>query len=250
MSRNFELLQKIGQQQGFFETQADAQTILQEPLPVASSTLAMSDTELEELTKLVQRVFMLPGNDAPHVVPFMATESGNGCSFIVARVGDVLASHVGATICLVDANLRNPGLHSQFGVENSHGLADALRHSDPIRAFARPTSRNNLWLLTAGSSPEEAQALLASDRMRLRLSELRTDFDYVLIDCPAMNVSNDGIALGSSADGVIVVLKANTSRRETARQALQEIQNAKTRVIGAVLSQRTFPIPDSIYKKL
>jgi Mrp family chromosome partitioning ATPase len=65
-----------------------------------------------------------------------------------------------------------------------------------------------------------------------------------------MNVSNDGIALGSSSDGIIVVLKANTSRRETARQALQEIQNAKTRVIGAVLNQRTFPIPDSIYKKL
>jgi Mrp family chromosome partitioning ATPase len=250
MSRNFELLQKIGQQQGFFETQADAQTILQEPLPVASSSLAMSDHELEELTKLVQRVFMLPGNDAPHMIAFMATESGNGCSFITSRVGDVLASHVGATVCLVDANLRNPGLHAQFGVENTHGLADALRHSDPIRAFARPTSRNNLWLLTAGSSPEEAQSLLASDRMRLRISELRTDFDYVLIDCPALNAANDGISLGSNADGVVVVLKANASRRETARQALAEIQASKTRVIGAVLNQRTFPIPDSIYKKL
>src|SRR5215472_10477082 len=152
MSRNFELLQKIGQQQGFFETESP--TILQEPLPVASSSLTMSDTELEELTKLVQRVFMLPGNDAPHMVAFMATERGNGCSFITARVADVLASHVSATICMVDANLRNPGVHTQFSVENSHGLSDALRHSDPIRAFARPTSRTNLWLLTAGSTPE------------------------------------------------------------------------------------------------
>src|SRR5262249_19015801 len=149
-----------------------------------------------------------------------------------------------------DGNLRSPGLHSQFSIENGPGLADALRHADPVRAFARPTSRNNLWLLTAGNSPDEAQALLASDRMRLRMSELRTEYDYVLIDSPAMNVSNDGVALGSGADGMIVVLKANASRRETARQALHEIQNAKARIIGAVLNQRTFPIPDSIYKKL
>lgn len=252
MSRNFELLQKVGQQQAFFDTQAEAQTMLQEPVPLMASvpSLTMGEAELEELTKLVQRAFLLPANEAPRVVVFTSTEAGNGCSWITARVGEVLASHVAASICLVDANLRDPGLHNQFSVENHHGLADALRQGEPIRAFARPLSRPNLYLLSCGSSPEEAQGLLASDRMRLRLSELRSEFDYVLIDTPAINVANDGVVLGAAADGMVLVLKANSSRRETARQTIHDLQAAKARVLGAVLNQRTFPIPESLYHKL
>ena len=86
--------------------------------------------------------------------------------------------------------------------------------------------------------------------MRLRMSELRAEFDYVLIDAAALTDAIDAVVLGSGADGVVLVLKANTSRRESARKATQELQNARVRVLGAVLNQRTFPIPDSIYKKL
>jgi capsular exopolysaccharide synthesis family protein len=253
MSRNFELLQKIGQQQAFFDTQAAAETMLQEPAPAPVSSvpsLTMGDAEQEELTKLVQRAFLLPANEAPRAVVFTSTEAGNGCSWITARVGEVLASQVVASVCVVDANLRDPGLHQQFSVENHHGLADALRQGEPIRAFARPLSRSNLYLLSCGSSPEEAQGLLASDRMRLRLSELRSEFDYVLIDTPAINVANDGVVLGAASDGMVLVLKANSSRRETARQAIHDLQAAKAKVLGAVLNQRTFPIPESLYHKL
>jgi Mrp family chromosome partitioning ATPase len=86
--------------------------------------------------------------------------------------------------------------------------------------------------------------------MRLRITELRKEFDYVLIDTAAMNICNDAIGLGCMADGVVMVLKANASRRETARQAIQDLQSGKAKVLGAVLNQRTFPIPDSIYRNL
>jgi Mrp family chromosome partitioning ATPase len=86
--------------------------------------------------------------------------------------------------------------------------------------------------------------------MRLRLSELRAEFDYVLLDVAALSDANDAVLLGSGTEGVVLVLKANSSRRESARNAIQDLQNAKARVLGAVLNQRTFPIPESIYKKL
>jgi Mrp family chromosome partitioning ATPase len=79
---------------------------------------------------------------------------------------------------------------------------------------------------------------------------MRTAFDYVLIDAPALSTCNDAILLGGLSDGVVVVLKANTSRRETARKAVQDLHAANVRVLGAVLNQRTFPIPEAIYKKL
>jgi len=74
-------------------------------------------------------------------------------------------------------------------------------------------------------------------------------FDYVLVDSSAMSSANDAISLGAAADGVILVLKANSSRKETARNAVRDFQAANVRVLGAVLNQRTFPIPDSIYNK-
>jgi Mrp family chromosome partitioning ATPase len=107
-----------------------------------------------------------------------------------------------------------------------------------------------LWLLSCGSDPAEWSSLVGSERMSTRITELRREFRYVLIDGPALSGANDSITLGRSSEGVILVLKANTSRREVARKAVQELQAAKVRVLGAILNQRTFPIPDALYKKL
>lgn len=255
MSRNFELLQRIGREQALYTTSpaAEPEPFPEQPVvfsgPVASP-LAISAGELEEFTKLVQRLFIMPGNDSPRSVVFAATERGNGCSWVCARVADVLASQVSGSVCLVDGNLRRPGLHAQFSAENHYGLSDALLRPDPVRSFARTVGRQNLWMVSCGSSTEEAQSLLSTDRMRLRMSELRAEFDYVLLDAAALSDANDAVVLGCGADGVVLVLKANTSRRESARKATHELQTAKARVLGAVLNQRTFPIPASIYKKL
>jgi Mrp family chromosome partitioning ATPase len=135
-------------------------------------------------------------------------------------------------------------------VENQFGLADALQGSEPLLNYARSMSRPNLWLVSSGSSPEAALPLLSSERMRQMITELRSGVDYVLIDASAMNVSNDATVLASAADGVVMVLKANSSRRETVRKAVQDMQAANIRVLGAVLNQRTFPIPEAIYNKL
>ena len=268
MSRNFELLQNIGKEQEYFQ----AGDVLSEPVTVplaqpqaepgtaftAAALPAGTDTsqcstessQLTELAKLVQRVFLLPGNESHRTVVFTSSDSGNGCSWICARVGELLASQVTGSVCLVDANLHSPTLHQQFGVSNHHGLSDALRLSGSIRGYATQVSRRNLALVSCGSEQKEAQGLVSSDRMRVRLHELRSEFDYVLVDCPSMDVGNEAISLGAVADGIILVLKANTTRKERARGAVQELQNAKVRILGAVLNQRTFPIPDAIYKKL
>jgi Mrp family chromosome partitioning ATPase len=253
MSRNFELLQKIGREQSLYATAAEEPVQEMEPPAVVAPVglrLEIEAAELEEITKVVQRVFLLPGNDAPRTVVFSGTEPGNGCSWVCARVAEVLASQVSGSVCLVDANLQSPGLHAQFAAENVYGLTDSLRMREPIRSFAQPLSCPRLWLLSSGSAAEDGQSLLSSDRMRLRMTELRTEFDYVLIDTPAISSSHDATSMGAATDGMVMVLKANSSRRESARGAIHDLRAAKVRVLGAVLNQRTFPIPQSIYDKL
>jgi protein-tyrosine kinase len=256
MSRNFELLQKIGKEQDVFQpedvlvAQEEPQLMEEAPLLVQAPVLNLEAKELEEVTKLVQRLFLLPGADSPRSVVFMGTEPGNGCSWMCARTAEVLASQIAGSVCIIDANLREPALHESFGMANQQGLSDALRSTDPMGHYIQRTSRPNLYLVSGGTTTENWQGLVGSDRMRLRMAELRSEFDYVLIDAAAMSVSNDSVVLGRAADGVVLVLKANSSRREWARKAVHELQTAKARVLGAVLNQRTFPIPEKLYKKL
>jgi|HubBroStandDraft_6_1064221.scaffolds.fasta_scaffold76096_3 capsular exopolysaccharide synthesis family protein len=257
MSRNFELLQNLGKEVLLDAPAAVAavdqhrrEPVVPQQVESKEPQLKLEPKEREELTKLAQRIFLQPGADSPRVVVFTASESGNGCSSICACAAELLAAQVTGSVCLVDANLRHPGLHEQFAVENHFGLADALQGTEPLLNYARSMSRTNLWLVSCGSSPEVALPLLSSDRMRQRITELRSGVDYVLIDASAMNVSNDATVLAAAADGVVMVLKANSSRRETVRKAVQDMQAAHVRVLGAVLNQRTFPIPDAIYNRL
>lgn len=252
MSRNFELLQNLGKDQLLVATVAASEPEVAEPLPVPvmEPQLKLDPMEHEQITKLVQRVFLLPGSESPRLVVFTSSESGNGCSWICARAAETLAAQVTTNVYLVDANLRNPGLHEQFALDSQEGLVDALRRGDSVRSFARQLSRPNLWLLSAGTSPETFDASLGSSRVRQMLAELRSAGDYVLVDAPALNISNAATALGTGSDGVVVVLKANSSRREPSRKIVQDLRAAKVRVLGAVLNQRTFPIPESIYNRL
>jgi len=153
-------------------------------------------------------------------------------------------------VCVVDANLRSPGLHRVYGLENHNGFSDALESTQPITTFVRPLGRPNLWLLSCGSDVANRNYLLNAERVRARITELRQYFEYVLIDSPALSVGSDTVLLGRIAEAVVLVLKANSTRRDAARKAVQDLQNAGVRVLGAVLNQRTFPIPQSIYSKL
>jgi capsular exopolysaccharide synthesis family protein len=253
MSRNFELLQNLGKEAVLLDAEVPVEVESRQPVsdPVAKEPqVRLEPKEREELNKLAQRIFLVPGADTPRVVVFTATESGNGSSSICACTAALLASQVTGSVCVVDANLRNPALHKQFEVENRSGLSDALRSSEPLLNFARTMSVPNLWLVSGGSSPEASLPYLTSDRMRQRIAELRSSVAYVLLDASAMNVSHDAASLAAAADGMVLVLKANSSRRETVRKAVHDLQAAQVRVLGAVLNQRTFPIPESIYNRL
>jgi protein-tyrosine kinase len=270
LSRNFELLSEAGRLHELVQSQADPSQVspraaedsfvapqgfesnfsvaqpVEDNFPEAGS-LETSEAIKQEIVKLVQRLFL--SEQGPRRVVFAGTESGCGCSWMCARVAEELASQGRGTVCVVDCNLRSPGLHQQFGTENHHGLSDALLGPGPVRDYVHRWSRN-LWLVSCGASPDTGLTMLGSERMRARIAELRATFDYVLIDAAPLSSCNDAIVLGGLVDGVVLTLKANSSRRETARNVLHELKTANVRVLGAVLNQRTFPIPESLYKKL
>lgn len=254
MSKNFELLREEGRIQELFGLQTGESRTLP-PAPLVPQLSGMPALEVDglartEVMKLIQRIFLSPQSRPAHHVCFLGTEPGNGCTWLCAHAGEMLASQVPGSVCVVDCDLQAPSLHREFRVENHHGLSDALLGDGSIRQYARQLSRPNLWLLSSGSHEEGPLSPLNLERVQQRLAELRAEFDYVLVDTTPLSLRNDGMTLGAWSDGVALVLKANSSRRETARRILQELQAANVPVLGAILNQRTFPIPDKIYSWL
>lgn len=247
MSKNFELLQQLGKEPEVFSDQpavAMEAAQMKRPLP------QLEGMQAEEIGKLVQRLFLLAPSGQNRMVVFTSAESGSGCSWICHHASEVLASQANGSVCIVDANLGAPGLHERFGVTNHFGLTDSLQQTGPIRNFAAAVEGTNLWLLSSGAEVPNWQTLLCSDRGRQRLHELQQEFDYVLIDAPSLSHSNAAIMLGTATSGAVLVLKANSSRREVARKAMDDLKAANVNFLGAVLNQRTFPIPAPIYKRL
>jgi protein-tyrosine kinase len=200
-------------------------------------------------SKIVETVFF--ADESPRrTVVFTAPDRRNGCSWILARTARHLAKRISGTVCLVDANLRHPALHNLFCIANSRGFLQALQEHAPIRDYSQQIQDTNLWVLSSGGLLANAGGSLVPDNVKARLEELSREFDFVLIDTPAVKIGSDASIIGQAADGVILVLASNSTTRENAMNCKLALEAAQVSVAGAVLNKRTYPIPDKIYQYL
>lgn len=213
------------------------------PIPARSRT---------EIEKVVNRVCRVAGSGESKVIVFTSLESSSGCSWVCVHTGDLLAASTDASVCLVDANLRSPTLHTHMGVPNQSGLADLITNpSLRIKNVAATVHGTELCLLTSGSgSSEKTDGLVQTDRTRDRINELRSSFDVVLIDAPPVSICNDALSLGQSSDGMVLVLRAGVTRRDAARRLTDELCASGVKLIGAVLNDFSSPIPAAVEKWL
>lgn len=229
-------------QAGSFPLPANAGTVNRAP---RNATPAISDPASEQVLKLVRNLFLFQNSHAPRIVVFSSVE-GTGSHEISLRSAELLAGQVSASVCLVSTN---PSTSGGAQADKWYGLAEAVVSTDPIKNFVIRTNCRNLWLMPPGSSAASPN-LLPPDRLRTRMIELKDEFDYVLIDAPPVISSPNAIVLGQIADGVVLILEANSTRRETARQAKETFEKGGVKLLGAVLNNRTFPIPEPLYRKL
>jgi len=204
----------------------------------------------EEEIKLVQRIFPVAGQRSPQIVLFSSVESDAGCASISIRTAEILAGRGDGSVCVVDANFQLPCLHHYFGTDNSKGLAEAVLGSLPIQDFLQKHPEANLWILPCGAAGGQLRFSGVNDRLRSRMTELRGQFKYVVIHSSPLDLDSAAILLSRWTDGVVMVVEADTTRRETARRMKQDLEAANVRILGVVLNNRTFSIPEALYRRL
>jgi Mrp family chromosome partitioning ATPase len=140
-------------------------------------------------------------------------------------------------------------MHDLFRIENDRGLVQAFKEDRPIRDYAQQIHQTNLWVLPSGGISEDP-ALLSAASAQARFVELSKTFDFVLIDTVAMSVSPDAGVLGQLSDGVVLVLAAHSTTRDSALNTKVLLDEANVPIEGAVLNKQTYPIPDKVYRYL
>ena len=253
MSKNNELLQQAEFGLGNAPTFTTGEKSIAGANVALTTSDALSSLEpvvREEALKLVQRLFLSADKAAPKAVLFAPIDVQFGCNWLCAITAKLLAKSVPGSVCLVEANFRKPSLPDTLGLNPARGLVDSLQQDGPIRDFAKQIGPDNLWLLAVAAPMQDSTILLNSDRMKERLIEIRREFDYVVMTAPPLTSFADGIVLGRLVDGVVLVLEANATRREAAVRITESLRTTNIPVLGAVLNNRTFPIPAAVYSRL
>ena len=175
----------------------------------------------------------------PHVIALTSANPQEGKTTVASNLALALAE-IGRRVLLIDGDLRKPRLHEIFNVPNAWGLSDLLGGTKPpegLEAMAIETGYGGLYLLAAGSAASSISNLLHSPRALELLQRMRQEFDMVIIDTPPMLQMPDARILGRLADGVILVVRAAKTTKETAAAAGQRLTDDGTRVLGTVLNE-------------
>lgn len=138
-------------------------------------------------------------------------------------------------VLLVDCDLRQPTLHTIFGLSNEQGLTSAILYQEAPLAI-QPTEVPGLSLLPSGPLPPRPADLLGSRRMEGLLNRLRQIADIVIFDTPPVQPFTDALVLATRVDGVLLVIQAGRSRRDRVREARQKLEKVKANLLGVVLS--------------
>jgi protein-tyrosine kinase len=201
----------------------------------------------EQIRGLVRQVF-LPGWPKPaHQVVFSPVDGETDISAICMQIGLALSAQGSGSTCLVEANLSGPGLEQ---VLETNGL-DLVPNQE--RSAMRDSSRrlsNELWLVSRSAFLGEDENAWSGPWLRERLTQLRQTYDYTVIYGPPAGTGSAAALLASLCDGMVLVVEANSTRRVAAQKVKESLHAAKARLLGTVLSERTFPIPQAIYRRL
>jgi succinoglycan biosynthesis transport protein ExoP len=174
--------------------------------------------------------------EAPRSIAITSPRQGDGKSTIALNVAISMAQ-LNARVLIIDADLRRPTLHTKLGFANGKGLSDVLVGVCTLDAAVRESGHPGVLTLTSGTRAPNPVALLQGASFDRLLETAREQFDFVIIDAPALGPIIDGVILAMKADGAVLVVSATNTDGRTANSALDKLASVSAvNLIGVVLN--------------
>jgi capsular exopolysaccharide synthesis family protein len=152
-------------------------------------------------------------------------------------------AEAGGRVLIIDTDMRRPRLHRSFGVPNQTGISTVIVGKATIMEAVKRTDVPNLDVLPCGPVPPNPSELLHTERFAAVLAECAKLYDRIVLDSPPTSAVTDPAVLGNLADGVVLVVKAGETTRDSAMHARRQLMGAKARLIGVVVNAIDFSNP-------
>jgi len=196
----------------------------------------------QQIQHLVRQLFRGSASLSAHQVIFSALERETDIQGICLRVGQALAMETSADVAVVAARADTVGEVAPY---LAHADYDPRTPSGRLRKTAVRLGKN-LWLVPDKVTQQKHD----SASLHVFLGELRHEFEYSIVQGQPAGESSMTTEMAQIADGVVLVVSAERTRRASACKIKEMLDAAQVRLLGAVLSDREFPIPERIYRRL
>ncbi|MEA3218387.1 MAG: hypothetical protein QOJ19_4543 [Acidimicrobiia bacterium] len=175
-------------------------------------------------------------DNPPRVIVISSAVPGEGKSTLAVNLATVLAQS-GSRVALIEADLRRPRVTRYMGLISGAGLTNVLGGTALLREVAQPWGDGRLTVLAAGPMPPNPSEMLGSGHMRNLLDELRSRFDYVLIDAPPLLAVTDAAVLATLSDGCVLSTRYGKTRRVELEEAAAALKRVDGNLLGVVLNR-------------
>lgn len=176
------------------------------------------------------------GTPGKSTLAVTSVNRGDGKSFIVANLG-VAFSQIGERTLVIDADLRHPTQHLNFGLRNPMGLSGILSGRAGLEEVVDFPTLPNLSVLPSGPQPPNPQELLGRNTFVELLHMLAGKYDVVLIDTPSAQESSDALVVAQRANGALIVGRKDKTKSSEIAQLSSIMGNSGISILGATLNE-------------
>src|SRR5579859_2843761 len=206
--------------------------------PDSATTLFMNGDDTvrgtEEYRTLRSRLYHMRERMTLKTLLVTSALPKEGKSFTSSNLAQVMVRQHGRRVLLIDADLRGPRLHLMLGTTAGPGLSDYLQGRNDEFSIMQRGPMENLFFIPSGTGIEDPSELVGNGRLKMLLQRLEPLFDWIIVDSPPAVPVSDASVLAKACDGVLMVVRSNSTPSDVARKAREEFPEQL--LVGVVLN--------------
>jgi Mrp family chromosome partitioning ATPase len=203
----------------------------------------------EKFLGLYQRIESLLQLPSGKIVLFAGAQPGEDNSRVAREFARTAATRLSRNVLLLAAGPHQPTLKG-FPAGTRLGWGEAMREGRSVDDAISQISGSTLWVGQISTSVVSLPEILASPQAAQFADTLRSRFDMVVIDGPALGSTWDPMLLSEVVDGILLIVEAEKTRWQAIRYGMDQFGNNQEKILGVVFSKQRHYIPGFIYRKM
>lgn len=201
----------------------------------------LDNAEYVEPYRMLLKTLESLGKEQSKIIIVSSVGFGEGKSSVALHLAAV-AGILSRRTLIVSADLQHPIYHNLLDVPAYPGLTEVVTDNLPLLDLVKSTSIPNLSVLPSGRIPSRPSTIIEKMSMDRLLEEAAQHYDYVIVDASPISTNADAATLSQSADGVILVVKPNSTSKDAAFRAITDLQKSGSTLLGVVINETVLPV--------